>query len=191
MATVSPPTLSSSPANQQEPWYEDDSVVTLVPKFKVKDGMIEQYTALLPKFIELVKANEGGTCVHYGFVSCDNILFLDFFRDLTLFFAVWYQSPLIESRVHGPSSSSNPASPLDAAFACPTGRADRGWLRDMPGGVRLRRRRDEAPRQRHGCAERGVAGEDIRSRGSLHVSRSLFVIKSGDNVLSMLDLHPA
>jgi hypothetical protein len=85
MATVSPPTLSSSPANQQEPWYEDDSVVTIVPKFKVKDGMMEQYMALLPKFIELVKVNEGGACVHYGFVSCDDIIFLDFLHDIPLF----------------------------------------------------------------------------------------------------------
>jgi len=50
-------------------WYEDDKVVTLVPKFKIKEGMKEQYIALLPKFVELVKANEEGSCVHYGFVS--------------------------------------------------------------------------------------------------------------------------
>lgn len=49
-------------------WYEDDKVVTLVPKFKIKEGMKEQYIALLPKFVELVKANEEGACVHYGFV---------------------------------------------------------------------------------------------------------------------------
>mmetsp|Transcript_24877 Transcript_24877/g.40508 ORF Transcript_24877/g.40508 Transcript_24877/m.40508 type:complete len:168 (+) Transcript_24877:80-583(+) len=50
-------------------WYEDDKVVTLVPKFKIKEGMKEQYIALLPKFVELVKANEEGSCVHYGFVG--------------------------------------------------------------------------------------------------------------------------
>ena len=188
MATVSPPTLSSSPANQQEPWYEDDSVVTLVPKFKVKDGMMEQFTALLPKFIELVKVNEGGACVHYGFVSCDDIIP----PRSSSFFAVWYQPLLIESRLRGRRRRRRtPRRRSMWRFPAAAGRAVRGWLRDMPGGVRLRRRCAEAPRQRHGCAERGVAGEDIRSRGSLHVSRSLFVVKSGDNVLSMLDLHPA
>lgn len=39
-----------------------------------KEGMKEQYVALLPKFVELVKANEEGTCVYYGFVSDDNYL---------------------------------------------------------------------------------------------------------------------
>lgn len=50
-------------------WYEDDKVITLVPKFQIKEGMREQYVELLPKFVELVKANEEGTCVHYGFVG--------------------------------------------------------------------------------------------------------------------------
>ena len=34
-----------------------------------KEGKKEQYIALLPKFVELVKGNEEGTCVYYGFVS--------------------------------------------------------------------------------------------------------------------------
>mmetsp|Transcript_11617 Transcript_11617/g.27286 ORF Transcript_11617/g.27286 Transcript_11617/m.27286 type:complete len:263 (-) Transcript_11617:63-851(-) len=50
-------------------WYDDDIVVTLVPKFKIKEGMRDKYMELLPKFIELVKANEEKTCVHYGFVG--------------------------------------------------------------------------------------------------------------------------
>mmetsp|Transcript_2580 Transcript_2580/g.2818 ORF Transcript_2580/g.2818 Transcript_2580/m.2818 type:complete len:185 (+) Transcript_2580:42-596(+) len=50
-------------------WYEDDTVVTLVPKFKIKGGMTEQFVALLPKFMELVRANEEETCAHYGFVG--------------------------------------------------------------------------------------------------------------------------
>ncbi len=50
-------------------WYEDDVVVTLVPKFKIKEGMKEEYIKLMPKFVELVKANEEETCVHYGFGS--------------------------------------------------------------------------------------------------------------------------
>jgi hypothetical protein len=54
---------------EQPAWYVDDSVVTLVPTFKIRDGMMEMYAALMPKFVELVKANEDGTCVHYGFVS--------------------------------------------------------------------------------------------------------------------------
>lgn len=50
-------------------WYDEDVVVTLVPKFKIKNGMRGPYEALLPKFTELVKANEADTCVHYGFVG--------------------------------------------------------------------------------------------------------------------------
>jgi len=53
----------------EAPWYEEDSVVKIIPKFKVKEGMMGQFMAGLPRAIELVKANEGGTCVHYGFVS--------------------------------------------------------------------------------------------------------------------------
>ena len=34
-------------------WYEDDGVVTLVPKFKIKPEFREQYMAQLPKFVEL------------------------------------------------------------------------------------------------------------------------------------------
>ena len=55
--------------SNDDTWYEDDTVVTLVPKFKIKEGMKEQYVELLPKFVELVKANEAESCVHYGFVS--------------------------------------------------------------------------------------------------------------------------
>mmetsp|Transcript_2581 Transcript_2581/g.2819 ORF Transcript_2581/g.2819 Transcript_2581/m.2819 type:complete len:181 (+) Transcript_2581:42-584(+) len=52
-------------------WYEDDTVVTLVPKWKIKQGprMREQFMALLPKFVERVQANDAETCVHYGFVG--------------------------------------------------------------------------------------------------------------------------
>jgi len=52
-------------------WYEDDTVVNLVPKFKIKDGemMKEKFMAVVPAFLDLVKANEQDTCVHYGFVS--------------------------------------------------------------------------------------------------------------------------
>ncbi len=112
--------LSSSPENEQEPWYEDDSVVTLVPKFKVKDGMMEQYTALLPKFIELVKVNEGGACVHYGFVSCDDILFLDFLHDLPLF-SLFGINRCSSNRVCAAVVVVvvEPPSPLDVPFSCP------------------------------------------------------------------------
>jgi len=37
--------------------WEDDIVVTLVPKFKIKEGMRDKYIELLPKFVELVRAN--------------------------------------------------------------------------------------------------------------------------------------
>mmetsp|Transcript_40737 Transcript_40737/g.41322 ORF Transcript_40737/g.41322 Transcript_40737/m.41322 type:complete len:171 (+) Transcript_40737:56-568(+) len=50
-------------------WYEDDTVVNLVPKFRIMDGMTEQFMALVPDFFDLVKANEQDTCVHYGFVG--------------------------------------------------------------------------------------------------------------------------
>jgi len=52
-------------------WYEDDTVVNLVPKFKIKDGemMKEKFMALVPDFFDLVKTNEQDTCVHYGFVG--------------------------------------------------------------------------------------------------------------------------
>lgn len=57
--------------SNDDTWYEDDTVVTLVPKFKIKEGMKEQFVELLPKFLEFVKANEAESCVHYGFVSID------------------------------------------------------------------------------------------------------------------------
>lgn len=49
--------------------WEPDNIVTLVPKFKIKDGMREQYIETLPKFVELVEANEKDSCVFYGFVG--------------------------------------------------------------------------------------------------------------------------
>ena len=55
-------------AFQMSKW-EDDAIVTLVPKFKIKDGMRDQYMQALPKFVDLVKANEEETCVFYGFVG--------------------------------------------------------------------------------------------------------------------------
>ena len=54
---------------EETPWYEEDTVVTLVPKFKIKDGMVEEFVSLMPKFVDIVKANEKGACAHYGFVS--------------------------------------------------------------------------------------------------------------------------
>lgn len=68
-STLVSSSASSSSKIDQPPWYVDDSVVTLVPKFKIRDGMMGMFVALMPKFVELVKANEEGTCVHYGFVS--------------------------------------------------------------------------------------------------------------------------
>ena len=55
--------------SSESTWYEDDTVVNLVPKFRVKDRMTEQFVALCRIFFDLVKANEEDTCVHYGFVS--------------------------------------------------------------------------------------------------------------------------
>ena len=50
-------------------WYETDGTVNIVPKFKIKEGMRDKFIPLLPKFVELVKANEGDSCLYYGFVS--------------------------------------------------------------------------------------------------------------------------
>jgi hypothetical protein len=50
------------------PWREDN-IVTLVPKFKIKDGCKDEYLRTLPKFISKVKANEQDTCIFYGFVG--------------------------------------------------------------------------------------------------------------------------
>ena len=47
----------SAPLRAVGAWYEEDIVVTLVPKFKIKEGMRDKYIELLPKFIDLVKAN--------------------------------------------------------------------------------------------------------------------------------------
>ena len=50
-------------------WYETDGTVNIVPKFKIKEGMRDKFIHLLPQFMELVKANEGDSCLYYGFVS--------------------------------------------------------------------------------------------------------------------------
>jgi len=49
--------------------WRDDNIITLVPKFKIKEGKKDAYMAVLPKFLEKVKANEQDTCVFYGFVG--------------------------------------------------------------------------------------------------------------------------
>ena len=69
MTTSPARTAVDTARHMSDTWYEEDTCVTLVPKFKIKEGMREPYVALLPKFVELVKANEPDTCVHYGFVS--------------------------------------------------------------------------------------------------------------------------
>ncbi len=70
-STTNTRTISSSlnmVAGNNDLW-RDDNIVTLVPKFKIKDGCKEKYMESLPKFIDLVKANEGDTCIFYGFVG--------------------------------------------------------------------------------------------------------------------------
>eukprot|EP00594_Rhizosolenia_setigera_P016704 CAMPEP_0178973722 /NCGR_PEP_ID=MMETSP0789-20121207/21916_1 /TAXON_ID=3005 /ORGANISM="Rhizosolenia setigera, Strain CCMP 1694" /LENGTH=129 /DNA_ID=CAMNT_0020661691 /DNA_START=208 /DNA_END=597 /DNA_ORIENTATION=- len=49
--------------------WRDDNIVTLVPKFKIHEGKREEYSKVLPKFLEKVKANEQDTCIFYGFVG--------------------------------------------------------------------------------------------------------------------------
>ena len=49
--------------------WKDDNIVTLVPKFKFKEGKKEAFMKVLPKFLEKVKANEKDTCIFYGFVG--------------------------------------------------------------------------------------------------------------------------
>uniref|UniRef100_A0A7S0GEU8 ABM domain-containing protein n=1 Tax=Proboscia inermis TaxID=420281 RepID=A0A7S0GEU8_9STRA len=60
---------SSSTSSALSMALVEDGCVTLVPKFKIKEGMMDEYMANLPKFLELVKANEQDTCLHYGFVG--------------------------------------------------------------------------------------------------------------------------
>ena len=54
-----------------ESWFEDDKVVSIAPKWKVKEGegVLENFEALLPKFCEVVKEKERSYCMHYSFVS--------------------------------------------------------------------------------------------------------------------------
>jgi len=68
-ATFYPMAAGAVRSNRKTSTWDDDRTITLVPKFKIKEGMKEQYSALLPKFVELVKANEVDSCVHYGFVG--------------------------------------------------------------------------------------------------------------------------
>ena len=49
--------------------FKEDTCVTLVPKFKIKEGMTDEFMANVPKFTELVEANEQDSCVHYAFVG--------------------------------------------------------------------------------------------------------------------------
>lgn len=62
------PTRTHSSTSLTMTW-RDDNIVTLVPKFKIKEGKKEEYMKVLPKFLEKVKANEADTCVFYGFVG--------------------------------------------------------------------------------------------------------------------------
>jgi quinol monooxygenase YgiN len=62
------PTKSHSSTSLTMTW-RDDNIITLVPKFKIKEGKKDAYMAVLPKFLEKVKANEQDTCVFYGFVG--------------------------------------------------------------------------------------------------------------------------
>ncbi len=54
---------------QVTPWYEVDMVVMLVPKFKIKDGIMEEFASLMPKFVKIMKANDEGACINYGFIN--------------------------------------------------------------------------------------------------------------------------
>ena len=54
---ISPHTKSQSSTSVNMTW-RDDNIVTLVPKFKIKEGKKDAYMAVLPKFQEKVKANE-------------------------------------------------------------------------------------------------------------------------------------
>ena len=38
--------------------FQEDVCVTIVPKFKIREGMKDEFMANIPKFLELVKANE-------------------------------------------------------------------------------------------------------------------------------------
>ena len=49
--------------------WKDDNIITLVPKFKIKEGKKDDFMKVLPKFLEKVKANEKDACIFYGFVG--------------------------------------------------------------------------------------------------------------------------
>ena len=48
--------------------FQEDTCVTLVPKFKIKEGMKDEFMANIPKFIELVEAKEQDSCLYYAFI---------------------------------------------------------------------------------------------------------------------------
>jgi len=48
---------------------KEDVCVTIVPKFKIKEGMKDKFMANILKLLELVKANEQDTCLVYIFVG--------------------------------------------------------------------------------------------------------------------------
>ena len=64
---ISSPTTHSSSALTMT--WKDDNIITLVPKFKIKEGKKDEYMKVLPKFLEKVKAKEQDTCIFYGFVG--------------------------------------------------------------------------------------------------------------------------
>ncbi len=47
--------------------------VSLHPYFKVNDGKMDEFKALLPQFVEKTSSEAG--CVYYGFTICDDVIF--------------------------------------------------------------------------------------------------------------------
>ena len=49
--------------------FKEDVCVTIVPKFKIKEGMKDEFMANITKSLELVKANEQDACLVCSFVG--------------------------------------------------------------------------------------------------------------------------
>ena len=68
-ASAFAPTTTKTSSSALAMTWKDDNIITLVPKFKIKEGKKEEYMKVLPKFLEKVKAKEQDTCIFYGFVG--------------------------------------------------------------------------------------------------------------------------
>ena len=57
-ASAFAPTSKTHSSSALTMTWRDDNIITLVPKFKIKEGKKDEYMKVLPKFLEKVKAKE-------------------------------------------------------------------------------------------------------------------------------------